>query len=151
MIRLAALFWLLLVSTTGAAMFTVKYQVQALDDALVQTRKAAAEEQHEIHMLTAEWAYLNRPDTLAAMNQRYLSLAPIATKQLQAAIADIPLRPPPQPVPEMATAVAAPLPTAPVGGPSVAPLAAASAPHVEPIPAAPTLDQLFAHVAASRR
>ena len=41
----------------------------------------------------AEWAYLNRPDALAQMNQRYLSLAPIATKQLIANIADIPMRP----------------------------------------------------------
>jgi hypothetical protein len=145
MIRLATLFWLLLVSATGAVMFTVKYQVQALDDALAQTRNAAAQEQHEIRMLTAEWAYLNRPDTLAAMNQRYLSLGPIATRQLQTAIADIPLRPPPAApaAAEVAAAVAAPWPDAPS--------APSTVPRVEPIPPPPTLDSLFARIAAGGR
>jgi hypothetical protein len=148
MIRLASLFWLLLVAGTGAAMFTVSYQVQGLDDALAQTRKAELEEQHEIRMLTAEWAYLNRPDALAEMNQRYLSLGPIATKQLRTAIADIPLRPPT--APDIAVA-GVPPPTAPAA-PAMA--VAVAPPRVEPIPTTPpgeTLDALFARIAETRR
>ena len=38
MIRFGALFWLVLVSATGFAMFGVKYQVQALEDELARTR-----------------------------------------------------------------------------------------------------------------
>ncbi len=99
MIRLSALFWLVLVSATGFAMFAVKYEVQALADQFAQTTKRADDAERDIRVLDAEWAYLNRPDTLAQMNQRYLSLAPIATKQLIASVAVIPMRPPPAPPP----------------------------------------------------
>jgi len=126
MIRLASVFWVLLVSATALATFGVKYEVQALDDRLVAAKKASASETREMRVLDAEWAYLNRPDTLAAMNQRFLSLAPITRRQLGTAIADIPMRPPPptpappQPAPETVTvpetgsvvALEAPLPKA---------------------------------------
>ena len=97
MIRLGTLFWLVLVSATGFAMFGVKYQVQALEDELARTNRATAAEEHELRVLEAEWAYLTRPATLEAMNRQFLSLSPIATKQLHTTAADIPLRPPPPP------------------------------------------------------
>jgi hypothetical protein len=81
-------------------MFGVKYQVQALEDELARTRRATIAEEHEIHVLDAEWAYLTRPETLEGMNRQFMSLAPISTKQLRATAADIPLRPsPPAPAP----------------------------------------------------
>jgi hypothetical protein len=95
MIKLGTLFWLVLVSATGFAMFGVKYQVQALEDELARTNRATAAEEHELRVLEAEWAYLTRPATLEAMNRQFLSLSPIATKQLHTTAADIPLRPPP--------------------------------------------------------
>jgi hypothetical protein len=122
MIRLG-LFWLVLVSATGFAMFGVKYQVQALEDELSRTRRAIAAEEHEIRVLDAEWAYLTRPETLEGMNRQFLSLAPISTKQLHLTAADIPLRPPPP----------APVP-APVPVEAVPVVAAAEPP---PSPAAP--------------
>ena len=97
MIRLGTLFWLVLVSATGFAMFGVKYQVQALEDELARTNRATAGEEHELRVLEAEWAYLTRPETLEAMNRQFLSLGPIVTKQLHTTAADIPLRPPPPP------------------------------------------------------
>ena len=100
MIRLGTLFWLVLVSATGFAMFGVKYQVQALEDELARTNRATAGEEHELRVLEAEWAYLTRPETLEAMNRQFLSLGPIATKQLHTTAADIPLRPPPPPAAE---------------------------------------------------
>ncbi len=95
MIGLGTVFWLILVSATGFAMFGVKYQVQALEDELARTNRATAAEEHELRVLDAEWAYLTRPETLEAMNRQFLSLGPIATKQLHTTAADIPLRPPP--------------------------------------------------------
>jgi hypothetical protein len=99
MIRLAPAFWLLLVTGVALATFAVKYRVQALTDQLAETVKATNTQERELRVLNAEWAYLNRPESLAQMNQRFLSLEPITTKQLQTAIADIPMRPaPPAPV-----------------------------------------------------
>jgi hypothetical protein len=115
MIRLGTLFWLVLVSATGFAMFGVKYQVQALEDEAARTKRATAAEEHELRVLEAEWAYLTRPETLDTMNRRFMSLAPISTKQLHATVADIPMRPTPpapQPVPApLETVVAAAEPT----------------------------------------
>ena len=93
MIRLGTLFWLVLVSMTGFAMFAVKYGVQSLEDELNRTKKATIAEEHAIRADEAEWAYLTRPETLDVMNRRHLSLGPIATKQLRVALGDIPLRP----------------------------------------------------------
>jgi cell division protein FtsL len=107
MIRLPTLFWLIVVSSAGFAMFAVKYQVQGLADQLVRTAKQADAAERDIHVLDAEWAYLNRPDALAQMNQRFLSLMPIATKQLRSNIADIPMRPAPPSSPPAVETVAA--------------------------------------------
>ncbi len=130
MIRLSTLFWLVLISATGFAMFAVKYEVQALADELAQTSRRAGDAAQEIRVLDAEWAYLNRPDALAQMNQRYLSLAPIATKQLRTGVTEIAMRPVPPPAPiepapienvaatgaAAAVAAASPPPGAPVAG-----------------------------------
>ena len=97
MIRLASLFWLALVLVSGFAMFKVKYAVQDLDDELGRVRKQTVAEQQEIRVLNAEWAYLTQPERLAELNRKFLSLAPIPTKQLQRTVDDIPLRPPPPP------------------------------------------------------
>jgi hypothetical protein len=129
-IRLSSVFWLLLVSATALATFAVKYEVQALDDQLTDAGKATASENRELRVLDAEWAYLNRPDMLAAMNQRFLSLAAITRKQLQTAITDIPMRPAP-PAPAPAPPAAAPSEAGPVAAVDaqppndVAPVAAA--------------------------
>ncbi len=127
MIRLGTLFWLVLVSATGFAMFGVKYQVQALEDDLARTNRATAAEEHELRVLDAEWAYLTRPATLEAMNRQFLSLGPIATRQLHTTAADIPLRPPPPPVVE--PPVAEP--------PTVEPPAVIAAAEPVPVSAAP--------------
>ena len=103
MIRVGTLFWLVLVSTTAFAMFGVKFQVQALEDELARINKTTANDEHEIRVLDAEWAYLTRPETLSAMSRQFLSLVPISTKQLRTTVADIPIRPPPPaPLPPVA-------------------------------------------------
>jgi hypothetical protein len=126
MIRLGALFWLMLVVATGFVTFKVKYAVQDIEDELNRVKKQTVAEQQEIRVLTAEWTYLNQPERLAELNRRFLQLAPVGTKQLQQKIDDIPYRPlpPPPPIPEPDIVVAAaPEPPAP------------PAPRLEPAPA----------------
>jgi hypothetical protein len=136
MIRLRTLFWLVLVTVAGFAMFGVKYQVQALEDQLAGIKRATAAEEHEIRVLDAEWAFLTRPETLEAMNRQFLSLVPISTKQLHTTVADIPMRPPPPappPPPAEASAVVAAAEPAPV--PSAAPASADEIPAPGAVPA----------------
>ena len=105
--RVGTIFWLLLVAATGFLTFVVKYEVQGLDDAYAHTRNAIAAEESQIRALKAEWAYLNRPAALAAFNERFLSLKPIATQQLLADVSGLPMRPEAAPTP-LAVAAAAP-------------------------------------------
>jgi hypothetical protein len=139
MIRLGTLFWLVLVSATGFAMFGVKYQVQALEDELARTNRGTAAEEHELRVLEAEWAYLTRPATLEAMNRQFLSLSPIATKQLHATATDIPLRPPPpEPPPLQVEAPAVVAAAEPDPAASTAPSAPEGVPVRAPEPATQT-------------
>lgn len=168
MIKLSTLFWLVVVSTTGFAMFAVKYGLQSLEDELNRTKRAIIAEEHAIRTDEAEWAYLTRPETLDEMNRRHLSLGPIATKQLRTAITDIPLRaaapivvdapvvavaePPPESAPPtIPTSTIAP---ASLGKPPEAAELAKPAPakaFAKPPPRHPrSLDELIAQVAASR-
>lgn len=66
MIRLSTLFWLATVAIAGFTMFAVKYEVQSLADQLVRTSEQADAAERDLRALAAEWAFLNRPDTLAA-------------------------------------------------------------------------------------
>jgi hypothetical protein len=135
MIRLATLFWLVLVSAAGFAMFAVKYQVQSLEDELNRARKDTIAEEHAIRMDEVEWAYLTRPETLQEMNQRHLSLMPIATTQLHTSLADIPLRPSPPPSLPVEETVASAVPSENAPAPTIMvspPEQAAQAPATPP-------------------
>jgi hypothetical protein len=145
MIRLGALFWLVLVVAAGFVTFKVKYAVQDIEDELNRVRKHTIAEQQEIRVLTAEWTYLNQPERLAELNRRFLQLARVGTKQLQRTIEDIPFRPLPVPSPSAPPDIvvaAAPEPPHPP--------AAAPAPTVaEPSPEAPSTPASSASVLAA--
>ena len=74
-----------------SAAFTVKYEVQDLEDQLVAINKQIGVHEEAIHVLSAEWSYLNRPERLAELAQRYLDLVPMNPKQM-ASLDDVPLR-----------------------------------------------------------
>ena len=134
MIRLSTMFWLVLVLMTGFAMFGVKYAVQSLEDELNRIKKATIAEEHAIRTNEAEWAYLTRPETLEEMNRHYLSLGPIATKQLRLTVIDIPLRPQPA-LPADPSPAAAPAPESEVSPPE-GPIAATTQ-GIQAVAAAP--------------
>jgi hypothetical protein len=168
MIKLSSLFWLVLVSTIGFAMFAVKYGVQSLEDELNRTKRAIIAEQHAIRADEAEWAYLTRPETLDEMSRRHLSLGPMSTKQLRTSVADIPLRAvaPAFDIPVVAVAdqpadslqsliptstVARVFPERPTDAPQLSKAAPAKASAKPMPPRRPrSLDELIAQVAASR-
>jgi cell division protein FtsL len=164
MTRLGALFWFVLVLAAGFTTFKVKYAVQDIADQLNRVRTQTIAEQQEIRVLTAEWTYLNQPERLAELNQRFLGLAPPAARQLQGSIADIALRPPP-PAPDVMVeaspeAAASPIPAGLAVTPAVVnPAAANSAARVQLAKAGPnaasnaapgSLDALIAQIAEAR-
>jgi len=147
MTRLGTVFWFVMVLVAGFTTFKVKYAVQDIEDQLNRVRRHTIAEQQEIRVLTAEWTYLTQPERLADLNRRFLQLAPIAARQMQRGIADIPLRAPPVPPagppeePPDVVVAASPdsaAPSTPAGAPAVVPaIAPTPAYALQASPAAP--------------
>jgi hypothetical protein len=68
--------------------------VQSLEEELTQANRDILREQETIHLLGAEWSYLNDPARLADLTRRHLTLAPLSAGQM-IRIEDLPLRLPP--------------------------------------------------------
>ncbi|MDR0633003.1 MAG: hypothetical protein LBF84_02595 [Holosporales bacterium] len=67
-----------------AALFQVKYTVLDLENEHKALRRAIHEKQEELHVLNAEWAYLNDPERLFALSKKHLQLRPIRGQQIVA-------------------------------------------------------------------
>ena len=116
MIKIAAMFWLAAVAVAALGLFHVKYEVQRLESELKLEHRAILEDQEAIHVLKAEWSFLNRPNRLADLASRHLGMAPLAPAQI-VDVQDLPLRqapteelpvpllPEPEPAPGRATLV----------------------------------------------
>jgi cell division protein FtsL len=92
MIRLSTIAWMLLVAVSGYAMFQVKYEVMQLEDELTRVNHQIAQSREAIHVLNAEWSYLNQPARLDQLAKRFLTLGPIAAAQV-GRIDSLPQRP----------------------------------------------------------
>jgi cell division protein FtsL len=80
--RPTSLIWLGVILMTGVVVFSVKSQVAGLEEELLRVRKEVVHDQQAIHVLNAEWSYLNQPTRLAELAKRHLSLLqPSATVQ----------------------------------------------------------------------
>lgn len=88
----ATLFWICLAAVVGFGLFHVKYKVQALEEELARLNSEIVQGQEQLHVLHAEWSYLNRPDRLEELNTRFLGLGPMTPKQI-GRIGELPVRP----------------------------------------------------------
>ncbi len=82
MIRPALILWIGLPAIVTIALILVSYQVQSLENELETLEHAAIAQQEEIHVLKAEWSFLNRPERLARLAGRHLELAPVIPAQM---------------------------------------------------------------------
>lgn len=83
MIRPVTLIAIILLGCCAYGLFQVKYRVQTLKRDLTEFNRQLDLEKDAIHVLRAEWAYLNQPDRLRVLAQKYLSLTPIQVTQLR--------------------------------------------------------------------
>jgi hypothetical protein len=91
MSRVLALGGIALTIAASVGLYQVKYQVQGMERDLAQMKRDVARDRGEIQVLEAEWSYLNQPERLQDLANRYLSLTPATTAQM-AAIEDLPPR-----------------------------------------------------------
>jgi cell division protein FtsL len=82
MIRPTNLVIFAAVACIGFGVFRVKHEVQELQEEYARINRQIVAERDAMHVLNAEWSYLNQPQRLADMARRHLELQPIATAQL---------------------------------------------------------------------
>ena len=89
MIKSAGFFCcIILISIFG--LFQIKYKVQNLRKDLTEIQRQILQEKEEIHVLKAEWTYLNQPDRLKRLADQYLKLKPMQVIQMQKLKGDLP-------------------------------------------------------------
>lgn len=92
MINRASLVWMVLAIAAGVGLFLLKYQVKGMEEKLAAIHEHTLRNLDAVHVLKAEWGYLNRPARLEDLGRRLLSLQPTDSRRT-VAITDIPLRP----------------------------------------------------------
>ena len=80
--RHTTLLFLLLTGAISVTLFSIKYQVQDLEDDLDKIRKSIIAEHQAIHVLEAEWSHLNNPERLGDLARRHLGMRPVNPAQL---------------------------------------------------------------------
>jgi hypothetical protein len=81
MIRRSTLLWLVAAILIGCGLYQLKYEVQAKEEQLARLNRQIQAEQEAIHVLHAEWAFLNRPDRLGDLAARHLEMNAVTPTQ----------------------------------------------------------------------
>lgn len=92
MIRRSTILTLLVAIGLGFGLFRLTYEVQTLEGELAHVNRAVAAEREAIHVLRAEWSYLNEPTRLEALTKKHLSLRTTQDSRIRT-VAEIPARP----------------------------------------------------------
>jgi cell division protein FtsL len=82
MIRPAMILITLLATSLGLTLFVVKSQVQDLEGELVEYNRTITDDRQALHVLKAEWSYLNQPSRLRQLAERHLGLTAVEPAQV---------------------------------------------------------------------
>jgi hypothetical protein len=82
MIRISAIVWVVVLALLGIGLFQVKYNVQSQERQLREVRRQIDANYSAIHVLEAEWSYLNDPLRLADLTRRHTELIPTTPGQI---------------------------------------------------------------------
>lgn len=117
--RRSTILWFLAATCVGVALFLLKYEVQNREERLAALHRQILADQEAIHVLEAEWSYLNRPDRLEAMVRRHLDMVPLDERRVES-LERLPMRLPEwdvETMPSEEALIAAGLPPVPVPRP----------------------------------
>lgn len=82
MIRRSTIIWTVLLVAVATGLYVLKNRVQDLEDRLQRLDREIVAEQETIHVLKAEWAYLNQPARLEDLARRHLGMVPLSAEQV---------------------------------------------------------------------
>lgn len=70
------------IAVLAAGVYLVKYSVQDVQRNVAVIKRDLAAERESLHLLKAEWAYLNRPERLRKLADRHLDLVPLDSRTI---------------------------------------------------------------------
>jgi len=73
--------WLCLALGLGFGVYELKLRVQGLEQRLAATNREILADEEAIHVLKAEWSYLNEPERIDALARKYLGMVPLTGSQ----------------------------------------------------------------------
>lgn len=91
MTRILSAIGVVLLVASWFGLYQLKYGVQRLDRQAAALERANAHERQTIQVLDAEWTYLNQPQRIQELSDRFLQLKPVESTQF-ARVSDIPFR-----------------------------------------------------------
>ena len=86
------LMWLGLATAAVMGLFALKFEVHSLEAELAALNLSIGSDVEAIHVLQAEWSFLNRPTRLQRGVVQYLDLRPVLANQV-VGIGQLPARP----------------------------------------------------------
>jgi cell division protein FtsL len=82
-LRIFALVYMACFAASSMGLYLVKYSVQNIQRDVASLKTELAAEKESLHLLNAEWAYLNRPDRLQKLAERHLDLVPLDSRRIE--------------------------------------------------------------------
>jgi hypothetical protein len=80
--RLIILCWLVAGSITALILFQIKQEVRSLEQEIADAQQGILRDQEAVHVLEAEWSYLNSPARLAMLAERHLGFTSIPGERI---------------------------------------------------------------------
>lgn len=80
--RLQTIIWTLVIIVSAYGLYQVKYQVRDVKQEAARINAQLQAENKTLHVLKAEWVYLNRPARLQELSRKHLDLVPLAADHM---------------------------------------------------------------------
>ena len=74
--------WMAVVALSAFGLYLVKYSVQEVQRDVAKLEAKLAKEKETVHLLEAEWAYLNRPERLRKLAEGRVDVRPVASANI---------------------------------------------------------------------
>ncbi|MFD2234621.1 cell division protein FtsL, partial [Phaeospirillum tilakii] len=79
---LGTTLWIGLAACIGVGLFLIKHEVKLKEQRLDELNAQIRANQQSVHVLRAEWAYLNDPVRLRGLAEKYLGMHPVQPSQI---------------------------------------------------------------------
>jgi cell division protein FtsL len=83
MLKTSNILILILLIASAFGLFQIKYKVRSLKKEVIEISKFVQREREDLHILKAEWAFLNEPERLKKLVQQHLDLSEIRVSQIK--------------------------------------------------------------------